>query len=326
MKFRKLLCTLLTAVLSVCGLSSAISVTAAAALVSVKCTLFYNQDYTALKAETANAGDKLYYTIDGSDPDTSSALYKKKLGFVDPATVKIAEFDAAGNRVSKIKTVVIQRILPKPKLLVKDKFDGTAEVQITCEKEGAKIHYTTNGKTPTESSPVLEGYNLLVKGDREIKAIAVLDGWKSSDVASIKPLDLVTEDSYEEYVKKCLELVNAERAKKGLYALKLNEKLNAAALVRAKELSSNYENGHTRPNGQRWTTALKEAGYIHRYASENYGKLDRTGVNPELIMELWMESDAHRDAIFNTLGKEVGMGFYQVDGYCYWIQLYGELM
>ena len=325
MKLRRICGVLLAACLSA-GSFTAFSAVPVSAAGSLKYMLYYTDDYTAVKAEPVNAGDKIYYTIDGSEPDTNSAVYSKKLGFLEATTLKLAEYDAAGNAVGKIKTVEIQRILPKPKFLSTDKFDGTVEVQITDAKEGAKIHYTIDGSDPTENSPVLEGHNLLVKGDSVIKAIAVMDGWKTSDIAKTEPLSIVTESSYEDYLLKCLELTNAERAKNGLPALKMNQKLCDASLLRAKELSTNYDNGHTRPNGKRWVTTLDEYGYVYRYASENYGKLDRTGVNPEMIIELWMNSENHRAAILNELGSDIGMGFYQVDGYCYWIQIFGELM
>ncbi len=325
MKSKRLCGAVLAFIMSASAFSAFSSVTASAASY-VKCLLYYTDEYTALKAEPVNAGDKIYYTLDGSQPDTGSSLYTKKLGFRESATIKLAEFNSKGELVGKVKTLEIQRIVPKPKFHAVDKFDGTVEVEIVSEIEGAKIHYTTNGSEPTEKSPVLEGHNLLVKGDAEIKAIAVLDGWRSSETASVKPLDIVTESSYEEYLNKCLELTNAQRAKKGLKALKMNKTLCDCALLRAKELSTNYDNGHTRPNGKRWVTTLDAAGYVYQYASENYGKLDRTGVNPELIMELWMNSENHRAAILNELGSDIGMGFYQVDGYCYWIQIFAEKM
>ncbi|MBR5091615.1 MAG: chitobiase/beta-hexosaminidase C-terminal domain-containing protein [Ruminiclostridium sp.] len=324
MKKRKLIGAFLATLMSVSCITS-LSVTASAA--SVKCSTIYTKDYTTLKLTAVNAGDKIYYTLDGSDPTTDSLLYTKKLGFREPKTVKVAEFNSSGELVGKIKTVEIERLLPKPKLVVFDKLDGTAKVTASCEVENAVIHYTTDGSEPTENSEILEdGHVLTVKKDNEIKAVSVLKGWKTSAVASIKPLDLVTEDSYSDYVHTALEITNKIRAEHGLYALKLNKKLCDAALLRAKELSTNYDNGHTRPNGQRWVTTLKEFGYIHKYASENYGKLDRSGINPEEIMELWMISRAHSDAILNTDGKDVGFGFYQADGYVYWIQLFGEVM
>lgn len=313
--------------LSLSFMASSFAVSASAASKRIKCAVTYTLEYTTVKATAINQGDKIYYTIDGSDPDTSSKQYKKTLGFKAPATLKLAEFDDNGNAVGSVKTMEIECLLPKPKYHVIDRFDGNVEVRIVSAEEGAVIHYTVNGTEPTEKSKVLAPSDaLLVKKDCTIKAIAVKEGWHSSEAAVIKPLELVTESSYEDYINRCLEITNEERAKMGLKALKMNKQLCAAAYVRAKELSENYANGHTRPSGKKWTTAMAEQGYIHRYAAENYGKLDRMGVNPEKIMDLWMHSEQHRSDILNEISSDIGIGFYQADGYCYWIQLFGELM
>ena len=60
---------------------------------------------------------------------------------------------------------------------------STGSTTITCSTEGATIYYTTDGSNPTESSskyngPFTVGYGGIVK------AIAVKDGWLSSDIGS----------------------------------------------------------------------------------------------------------------------------------------------
>ena len=85
------------------------------------------------------------------------------------------------------------------------------EVTITCATEGATIHYTTNGTTPTPTSPVYS-QPLQIVDDVTVKAIAMKDGYEDSDVASatysiftplavsfskvMNPVDINTTDSY----------------------------------------------------------------------------------------------------------------------------------
>ena len=88
----------------------------------------------------------------------------------------------------------------------------------------------------------------------------------------------------------------------------------------------NYDNGHTRPNGTRWTTALADQGYIHQIAAENYLRIPNSGVDPERAMELWMSSQIHKENILREGVEDVGFGFVQDGIYCYWIQLFGKLM
>ena len=57
------------------------------------------------------------------------------------------------------------------------------QVSISCSTDEATIHYTTNGSTPTESSPTYTSA-ISVTSDMTIKAIAVKDGFDNSSVAS----------------------------------------------------------------------------------------------------------------------------------------------
>lgn len=58
-------------------------------------------------------------------------------------------------------------------------------VSITTETEGATIHYTTNGDTPTAGSSVYyEPFE--VNTTTTVKAIAVMDDWNDSEVAEVK--------------------------------------------------------------------------------------------------------------------------------------------
>lgn len=62
-------------------------------------------------------------------------------------------------------------------------YTSEQDVMISCVTDGATIHYTTNGTTPTESSPVLSG-PITVESTKTVKAIAVKDGYTDSLVGS----------------------------------------------------------------------------------------------------------------------------------------------
>lgn len=323
MKIKRLGAYFITVFLAVCCFCGTLTVPASAA--SIKCSLVYTSEYTAIKATKINAEDTIRFTTDGTDPTVNSREYTKKIAFTKPAVVKFAEFDKNGNQVGKIKTLNVERLIPKPKFNVVDNFDGTVTVKIVDDQEGVTIHYTRDGSDPTEKSPVMPSDKALkVKKDIEIKAIAMAEGYHESMIASIRPFDLVTEKSYDDYIKAAFNKTNEIRAEHGLEPLKLNESLCKAALVRAKELRQSY--GHTRPDGRKWSTEYAEVGYEYWYASENYAKILRCGIAPERMIELWMISKEHSEAILNTKGSDVGLGFYQADGYCYWIQLFGGKM
>jgi methionine-rich copper-binding protein CopC len=60
---------------------------------------------------------------------------------------------------------------------------GSQSVTISCSTDGATIHYTTNGDTPTAGSPTYTGA-IAVDATKTIKAIAVKDGMTNSGVAT----------------------------------------------------------------------------------------------------------------------------------------------
>lgn len=135
----------------------------------------------------------------------------------------------------------------------------------------------------------------------------------------VKPEKTDTEptvkQSYEEQV---VALVNAERAKYGLPALKTNPTLQAAALARAKETVQLFS--HTRPNGTSCFTVLKEYGISYRYAGENIAYGQRS---PQEVVTAWMNSEGHRANILNKNFTTIGIGYYQTaNGTKYWSQLF----
>ncbi len=56
------------------------------------------------------------------------------------------------------------------------------EVSISCATDGATIHYTLDGSTPTETSPVYDT-PITVEATTTIKAIAMKEGYNDSDIA-----------------------------------------------------------------------------------------------------------------------------------------------
>ena len=60
---------------------------------------------------------------------------------------------------------------------------GTQSVELTCATDGATIHFTTNGATPTSSSPTYSSA-ISVSSTTTVKAIAVKSEYEDSEVAS----------------------------------------------------------------------------------------------------------------------------------------------
>lgn len=146
-------------------------------------------DYTtgAITITSATEGADIYYTTNGTDdpdPDSNPVVGTKYVGpFVPTTAVTIKAIAIKENThidsdisesvsYSKVETPVIT-VLP----------DGSA-VTITCSTQNAIIHYTTDGSTPTNSSPIYyQPISDNISGNT-IKAIAVRTGMIISDVAT----------------------------------------------------------------------------------------------------------------------------------------------
>lgn len=120
------------------------------------------------------------------------------------------------------------------------------------------------------------------------------------------------------YAEQVVKLVNQERAKAGLKAVTLDKQIEAAALIRAKEIEISFS--HTRPNGSSFSSVLKEQGISFRGAGENiaWGQ-----TSPEAVMNAWMNSEGHRANILNPNFTKIGVGYYQNSaGRKFWTQLF----
>lgn len=111
----------------------------------------YNKTQT-LKLSLNEPGT-IYYTLDGTQPTTSSKKYLAPITISNTKTVKFFGVDIAGN-VSNIytKTYKIEKLPPTAKSNIKPGLYKTdLTVKLTMNEPG-NIFYTTNGVTPTKQS------------------------------------------------------------------------------------------------------------------------------------------------------------------------------
>lgn len=110
--------------------------------------------------------------------DMFPVTYEDQAAF-DEALDKLATIaeGGQGGGTPKVKT---PKILPAGGEVEK----GT-EVTITCATEGATIHYTTDGSTPTAESPVYSSA-ITINSTTTVKAMATKTDMKNSSVATVK--------------------------------------------------------------------------------------------------------------------------------------------
>ena len=134
---------------------------------------------------TATAGAEIRYTLDGTDPDPSAALYSGPFVVGQSAVLKARAYKV-DLTPSGISSVTYELKVPLPSF---SPLGGThlssVLVTVSDSQTGAEIHYTTDGVDPTLSDPVIaSGGNLDLDSSLALKARAWIEGWTTSDVRS----------------------------------------------------------------------------------------------------------------------------------------------
>jgi len=147
--------------------------------------------YTRAQSVTitdATPGATIYYTTDGTTPSRSSAVFS-----ATPITVSSSQtvkaLAVATNYLTSPEGVATYKIIAPyaatPAFTLASGFYTSNQmVSITDTTAGATIYYTTNGSTPTTSSPVYTpGSTIAINSNLQLKAIAAAPGFSTSAVA-----------------------------------------------------------------------------------------------------------------------------------------------
>ncbi len=108
--------------------------------------------------------------------------------------------------------------------------------------------------------------------------------------------------------KEVIRLVNLEREKKGLGALKENPNLNVAAYKKGENMIEENYWAHYSPSGKDPWGFILGSGYKYSYAGEN---LARNFSNAQDAVTAWMNSPTHRDNILNAKYRDIGISVVQ---------------
>jgi hypothetical protein len=133
---------------------------------------------------TSTSGATIYYTIDGSTPTTSSAVYTSPLSITGATTLKAIAIKTGMTNsgvMSKIYTISIPQVVAPTASPAGGTYNSNQSVTLSTTTSGAMIHYTTDGSTPTSSSATYSS-PLSISGATTLKAIAVKSGMNDSSV------------------------------------------------------------------------------------------------------------------------------------------------
>ena len=118
-----------------------------------------------------------------------------------------------------------------------------------------------------------------------------------------------------------VDRTNAERARHGLRALTVDQRLAAAAQDHSADMVRRAFFAHESPDGRQvWDRAVA-AGYAYRKVAENIAAGQRTA---EEVVRGWMESPGHRANILDGDLTQIGVGRADGGSYgVYWTQVFG---
>ncbi len=125
-----------------------------------------------------------------------------------------------------------------------------------------------------------------------------------------------------------LRQINSIRARHGVGALRIDDRLNRAAQIHSDDMARRDFFDHSSPEGTRMTDRADRAGYHWRRLIEN---IAAGYPNVAAAIEGWMESPDHRAGLLDNRVRDAGMGYVylprdggQIQKAHYWTLLVGR--
>ena len=146
--------------------------------------------YTLIQSVTLKSntsGAKIFYTLNGATPTTSSTLYTAPVSIRTSETLK-AIAAATGLKASSVSSEVYSLVVASPQISVKSgTFSSSSKptVTLSCVTPGAKMYYTTNDTTPTTASKLYTA-PIKITASATLKVLAIASGFKTSQVSAAK--------------------------------------------------------------------------------------------------------------------------------------------
>ena len=146
------------------------------------------EEGTKVTISCATEGATVYYTTDGTEPTTASAVYSGEITVNSAMTIKAMAAKSGNYTNSAVAsasyTIKAREVVATPAFSIGggEVEEGTM-VTISCATEGAVIYYTTDGTTPTASSAVYNGA-ITVNSAMTIKAMAAKSGYYTNSAVA----------------------------------------------------------------------------------------------------------------------------------------------
>lgn len=141
---------------------------------------------TTVAINCTTDGAEIHYTTDGTVPTADSPVYSTAIEITAATTIKAIAIkeDYRDSDVATAAYTIGQPTAEAPTFVPNGgEVNKGSTVTLSTTTPGGVIHYTTNGSTPTASSPVYEN-PIAINANTTIKAITIADGYKNSSVVT----------------------------------------------------------------------------------------------------------------------------------------------
>lgn len=250
----------------------------------VACNSNRNGQSDETTAPATSATTRVTTTAPTTAPQTSTTLPT----ITSATTLRVTE-----KRTSAPKATVRATATVASEDVLIDRSAYTEELKYGVVRfRAVKTYYTKlqDGTKKTVSEEFSDTYNRL--------------GYRAA-YADLLPAAKENRKKYSAFINEVLSIINGYRAEGGLAPLKLNEELTIVACARAEEIAWSGERSHTRPNGSKCFSIMRDAGINSGIAGENIGWVYETAA---AVCEAWKESKTHYENIMDERFTETGIG------------------
>lgn len=229
---------------------------------------------------------------------------------------------------AKEETIVeetLQEEVTKEEVIIEEEIEEPEVIEVEEIEEEHEL--TQHEKNSLISAKMPKKIDVVLNSEEDVKAAREEFNRRKEEGYVYEPENIYSEyldctdlELIEKLQEQFLELHNEERRKLGLNELKIDERLNKAAKVRAEEYS--YLRSHTRPNGEIFDTVIPWDGSSLQDCGENLswvGKyeadfsLETLSNNVSNVAFIWLiNSPTHYENIISPNYNYIGIYSYIV--------------
>lgn len=149
---------------------------------------------------TTTVGASIYYTIDGTTPTSiTGVLYTNPVVLSSTTKIKavaIKTNDTNSSITSAVYTITSSPTAPAPTITpASGQYTTSTVVTIQTALASGTIHYTTDGTTPTSTSPIYIAPFAVTEGTK-VQAVVIANNYKNSAVTSASYVIATPQHSY----------------------------------------------------------------------------------------------------------------------------------